>query len=726
MFSQCFLDFINEFGQKGGFDLIFNKIQYLVDSNFDEFYFYIEILSMLYYQFHRTFIKNSIQNFIEVCISKLIKLPEDAIRVIKKEKIDQIIIFLEKLMRRVFTLRRKNEELLKLRISLGLKLLKCDLLDKRIQAIRLISETCKSAKQSQYSLLQGNTVSTVESRVVSKMLLIPEIIEEIFGKNSHIQLIQRSAEILKFFLLNENLTMKDLEIIWECCLKDEQSKVEIYKNIEDSLYYLSKEMISFWISKLSQISASNFKNLDVNLLCSFEQKFAYLDPSTLKQALDLMWNISFKKNEYVNINNETREKLINRFSELITTPYHVPEKIMNEYLGKAYNCIENVENIGFALKILRKIIKQLPNFSRFKSRGEAQNYYFQGGALFNKIYKILLLLSSIFIKIIILTIENEISIESLKNIREEQNEIKQFLLFAIMEGNYKIKNSDLEILYSTWTVQHKEFENLFYGFLQELVNFGLKDAVNTLEDAELFLKNIIGKISNFRDFTNEYFNSISGYIISVNKFAGNLINVEKFAYTLPALYPILSGPESPQKFETADFKVKIDPKNLLGIDILWKIALECKNDSVCLNSIDLLHKLHTKLEESLENKISEISSNFIEIAIEKLGFFYNDVISQNINRTKEINMIMKLIEEMIFESERKGNCGITPFYALHKFRKITLKITDNSILKFSGVKIDEFDCSSSLTIWQLKMLISQKISINPVQVFFLFLIKISK
>ncbi len=42
----------------------------------------------------------------------------------------------------------------------------------------------------------------------------------------------------------------------------------------------------------------------------------------------------------------------------------------------------------FALKMLRKSLKQLPNLIRFQTRTEAQNFYLRDGKLVSQLYTV--------------------------------------------------------------------------------------------------------------------------------------------------------------------------------------------------------------------------------------------------------------------------------------------------------------------------------------------------
>ena len=169
---------------------------------------------------------------------------------------------------------------------------------------------------------------------------VPQIIDEIFGKRSHIELIQRSTEILKFVLLYSKITTKEFNVIWDCCEQDEQSKVEIFKVIADSSNLLPSELIELVIDKFMALAKSALKNQDVEIICELGGHFAQPSAKVQKQILDLMWEVV--RGGVPSVSSEIVDKTMTKFCDMITTPTRVPEAIMREYFGQAYAMLEKV------------------------------------------------------------------------------------------------------------------------------------------------------------------------------------------------------------------------------------------------------------------------------------------------------------------------------------------------------------------------------------------------
>lgn len=267
-------------------------------------------------------------------------IPEEELKNVKREKLDNALNQMELLMKRIYTAKTRREISTKLRVGVAVSLLKSELLERRIQAMRLIAETCKSAKATQTVYIYSAVPTNNDSAVLSSLLQVPLVINEIFGKRSHIQLIQRSTEILKFFLLNSEIKREDFNVIWLCCEQDEQSKVEIFKVITESSNLLPSELIGFILEKYKNAKATSIKDNDAELVCSLGGYFTKPNVNVMKDILCIMWDIV--KGTYPGISHDTVTKTLEKFCDAITTQSRVPEEIMRSYFSEAFKLLDSV------------------------------------------------------------------------------------------------------------------------------------------------------------------------------------------------------------------------------------------------------------------------------------------------------------------------------------------------------------------------------------------------
>ncbi len=301
--------------------------------------------------------------------------------------------------------------------------------------------------------------------------------------------------------------------------------------------------------------------------------------------------------------------------------------------------------------------------------------------------------------------------EGLAAHKENQKEIRDFLLFgmnihttgvALTYSWYKMERTELETLWEVWVKEPMApgDQDFFYAFLRKVVNYGsLTDYMQSVDDTvKFFSAAVCNETNDYSGLSVDAMQTLEAFMVAVNQSLGNLACTVK-----------PQGPQFILASSEPEIEVKIVPSELRGINILWKIALEAKNEDVAVLAIEALNKFHTRLDAKLEDQMVEISTRFIETAAEKLV-----ALRSGEGKEKEIIKLLKLIEEMIDESERKGNGGLAPLYALSRTHALKLRVVN----KFSVASTDlpaEFELvvSTSATCWQVKMLISQRLRISP-------------
>ena len=364
--SSFYLELMGEFGRLGGFQKIVDRVtKPTTDLSVDQLFAYLELMSAPYSLYHRCFVSDSIAGFVRSVCAYMSNIPDTQLRSVKQHKLDSAMNHIELLMRRVYTTKTKGEKVIELKVGIGLSLLRSELLERRIQAIRLIADTCRAAKET-HKIYQANVPTVNDNAVLSSLLQVPQVIGEIFGKRSHIQLIQRSTEILKFFLLNGNITPKDMQVILECCGRDEQSQIEIFKVISESSNLIPAELVKTIVEQYKSMTETAYKDQDIELLCDLGWRYCHPTLATLTDILKIQWRVI--KEEITGISIETYKKTMERFCDVITTPNMVPEGLMRQYFAEAYDMLSKNIAPRLALKVLKKSLVQLPLLMRFPNR----------------------------------------------------------------------------------------------------------------------------------------------------------------------------------------------------------------------------------------------------------------------------------------------------------------------------------------------------------------------
>ena len=133
-------------------------------------------------------------------------------------------------------------------ISTAIKFLKTSSLDKRIHAVKTIIDIIKSARFDKDKTL-----------AILQLIEDNQIFNEIYGANSHIQLINKSKELLEIMLNEDKLSDSEIELIWGATNKgDLEGKLTILKILKEISRSLNEKHIN---TLLGYIYASNSKAL---------------------------------------------------------------------------------------------------------------------------------------------------------------------------------------------------------------------------------------------------------------------------------------------------------------------------------------------------------------------------------------------------------------------------------------------------------------------------------
>ena len=97
-------------------------------------------------------------------------------------------------------------------LSVGFSLMRSDKLEQRIQGLKEVLEQIKNTRLT--------ARKSISAKDVMRKLKKENIFDNIFGDNYHIQLIQRSQEIIKFYIHEKELSEREIDSIWNATKKD--------------------------------------------------------------------------------------------------------------------------------------------------------------------------------------------------------------------------------------------------------------------------------------------------------------------------------------------------------------------------------------------------------------------------------------------------------------------------------------------------------------------------
>ena len=267
-----------------GFDLLINKLKEIFiknDNNNNNNNNYNEVLVIVYSIFSEAFnyfhieYKKEIATILyNVAKEYFNMIVNDDVKNIKKDVIDLII----KVLKQYFNVIDKYEEINNINnnnnnnkasnyntnflneledfsITLSIKLLKTNSLDKRIQAIKTIVELVKNSSDSK-----------PKNEKILKLIDENNVFNEIFGHNSHIQLINKSQELLEIMIKSDRLSENEFELIWNATNKgDLEGKLTILKLLKELSKAMKNKHLDMLLQKIYSTKSNELINEEIDV-----------------------------------------------------------------------------------------------------------------------------------------------------------------------------------------------------------------------------------------------------------------------------------------------------------------------------------------------------------------------------------------------------------------------------------------------------------------------------
>eukprot|EP01084_Bolivina_argentea_P313674 543215_1 len=155
--------------------------------------------------------------------------------------------------------------------------------------------------------------------------------------------------------------------------------------------------------------------------------------------------------------------------------------------------------------------------------------------------------------------------------------------------------------------------------------------------------------------------------------------------------------------------------HLIGLDMLWEIALKSKNDIVHKKSTDMINKICNRVSAELKSDIGRIRASVLDKIMTEL------LSSLNEPTTAKSERVLNLLHHFLNASESRGMGGLRPHEALSRGKKWHLTVIDK--IRFNGYgKPPQFKVTvhENDSLWDLRRAVGKKAETYPelVRVYF--------
>jgi len=164
--------------------------------------------------------------------------------------------------------------------------------------------------------------------------------------------------------------------------------------------------------------------------------------------------------------------------------------------------------------------------------------------------------------------------------------------------------------------------------------------------------------------------------------------------------------------DDATFKVNVDPSLLTKIDMMWAITLECQDEAVISKATAFLVNCYLSVADELEDRRTSV--------LQSLNAQCFELIKSNQDKPQVIKRIVKILQDVIRISEKKGTGGVQPHNAILKgemFDRVIVRYMVKNKQSYQGLlKLDRsvvVKLFTSATVWEFKKEVSSMLGLSP-------------
>lgn len=377
--SSYMLNCVEFFGQQGGFDVIRERITsttapqtpYTLRFLLYPLTLVREIVPVAYF----SQLTNTITTHLT---SRLLQMPNDELKKIDKQDVDALVQDLE-------IVQRQNGETVEVtkffdefRLDYALKCFISPILEKRLLGLADIKKACDNVleKESAAAASAGSSAAAHHRAALSRACWLTsehlctwirknEIMQWLYGRSIHIELVRRSLDILKFLAATNNLSADDLQIVWDSANNQHESLVRVVRqSVADLCPSLSLEQLNL-VSALSRtIPFSLYNHQIIALLrsCTIQAvlKSASLPLDQRKfYGLPIMWEM---------LQDSSKASSDNLFQALhFMFDFLSWAECQSERIKYLKLCVENLKHSRSQAQSLKVMLKVIGSFAADKA-----------------------------------------------------------------------------------------------------------------------------------------------------------------------------------------------------------------------------------------------------------------------------------------------------------------------------------------------------------------------
>lgn len=220
------------FGESGGFGWFLEQVRSKERwCPIEQLSAMVGIVGNLHEALHREFAFEFVPGFFEAVRANMEGSPDANLRNFSQQRVEDVVVGVGLALKRVFSLKEKNEMVGRLEMSVAIRCFKSEFLERKIQGLKLIQDLIKRTKEW---AIQNSDLKFLTIQVMVDWVNENTVFESLYQSNSY--MIQRSSDFLKFMLEEKLVAHSQLKMICDRArtTSELEDKQAIYKVLKDA------------------------------------------------------------------------------------------------------------------------------------------------------------------------------------------------------------------------------------------------------------------------------------------------------------------------------------------------------------------------------------------------------------------------------------------------------------------------------------------------------------
>lgn len=716
--SVFMVDNLNAFGVAGGFDYIAARLSILDrPAELGHIIMLLEPLIMVRKSLKWPFARDwwsKIQPFV---FARVIGMDEKEFRAVTKEEISRVVLIVEKLAKLLIDPLNKvagretyAEQLEKFKLALAHKCLHSSNLEKRLFGINTVTTLINEAQRkdenkakaatytSHYygrSMLKSKSTKWLTTAYVVGWLEEKQVVELLFGKGVHFELISRSKDILRVLSEFRRFGEEHINLMWSAAVgkgKQERITDTIYDLFDHLTKDLEPELVAFLVQKIRDTRVFDVKTLNLMKTLTLHQLLEDEDEERCIGGLQLYWDI-IQDDHF--ISREISEEATNHLKEIVVR--NRCEKYRKNFTAMCTKNIQQSSSVPQSLKLLLEIFDTFPASGVDEDRGSLIEGLQQDFNIIDLFFTDLVIYKQKALEKIeknrkesALRDNQAPSSPSLRPEAKEELDLGKQTLVGVEPHTKQIKTR-LKFLYyilkhSTLTLPLDHLNTLWdcvigNGLTPKEKDLGLNWLIKACGSRSVFDQSVMEEATKLI-FESKLCTALDHASLSL---AGLTCFMEYFRYHNCAqgkLHKII--PSWPRGQSPTYIVRNVD---LIGLKALWALVLRVADEEVAVDAIAELNALYDreKLSPELQRRIGAIRDDYISTIMSHLETA-NAAQSEASNNTAVVRRCLTLLTTFLEELDlqQAGEALAEPedelitlyFYAARGQNRFLLEVSD--------------------------------------------------